>query len=100
MPSCNVPATAHWQLNPSHRTRLSCSVWFYLLVGIGWAMILSPIYGSVVFAGLFIDVFIYTLWLKRRTCMVDHPGWHLGRHACPGWTHDGNGENRLDWRYS
>jgi protoheme IX farnesyltransferase len=37
------------------------------VTGIGWAMILSPIYGSVVFAGLFIDVFIYTLWLKRRT---------------------------------
>jgi protoheme IX farnesyltransferase len=37
------------------------------VVGIGWAMILSPIYGSVVFAGLFCDVFIYTLWLKRWT---------------------------------
>jgi protoheme IX farnesyltransferase len=39
--------------------------------GIGWAMSLSPIYGSLVFAGLFIDVFIYTLWLKRRT------GWSI-----------------------
>jgi protoheme IX farnesyltransferase len=30
-------------------------------------MLLSPIYGSVVCAGLFFDVFIYTLWLKRRS---------------------------------
>jgi protoheme IX farnesyltransferase len=37
------------------------------VVGIGWAMTLSPIYGSVVLAGLFFDVFIYTLWLKRRS---------------------------------
>jgi heme o synthase len=35
--------------------------------GIGWAMILYPLYGIVVFAGLFFDVIIYTLWLKRRT---------------------------------
>jgi protoheme IX farnesyltransferase len=26
------------------------------------------LYGGVVFAGLFFDVVIYTLWLKRRTC--------------------------------
>jgi len=35
--------------------------------GVGWAMILSPIYGSVVLVGLSFDVFIYTTWLKRRT---------------------------------
>jgi protoheme IX farnesyltransferase len=36
-------------------------------LGVGWALILSPLYGAVVFAGLFFDVFIYTIWLKRRT---------------------------------
>ena len=36
-------------------------------IGIGWAAILSPLYGLVVFTGLFFDVFIYTIWLKRRT---------------------------------
>jgi len=36
-------------------------------VGIGWAFLLSPLYGSVVFAGLFFDVIVYTVWLKRRT---------------------------------
>jgi protoheme IX farnesyltransferase len=37
------------------------------ILGIGWAFILSPIYGFVVFAGFFFDVVIYTIWLKRRT---------------------------------
>ncbi|MCK5145578.1 UbiA family prenyltransferase [bacterium] len=35
--------------------------------GILWAFILSPLYGIIIFAGLFIDVVIYTMWLKRRT---------------------------------
>jgi len=36
-------------------------------LGVGWAYLLSPIYALVVFAGLFIDVIVYTVWLKRRT---------------------------------
>jgi protoheme IX farnesyltransferase len=36
-------------------------------VGIGWAFALSPLYGLVIFAGLFFDVVVYTIWLKRRT---------------------------------
>ncbi len=35
--------------------------------GIAWAFSLSPIYGAVVAAGLFFDVVVYTIWLKRRT---------------------------------
>ena len=38
------------------------------VIGIGWAMALDLRYGLVVFAGLFFDVVIYTVWLKRRTC--------------------------------
>ena len=38
------------------------------LIGVGWALLLSPLYGLVIFAGLFFDVTIYTIWLKRRTC--------------------------------
>ena len=38
------------------------------LLGVGWAFLLSPIYGLVVFAGWFFDVIVYTVWLKRRTC--------------------------------
>jgi protoheme IX farnesyltransferase len=37
-------------------------------LGITWALTLDRMYGLVVFAGLFFDVIIYTLWLKRRTC--------------------------------
>ncbi len=37
------------------------------LVGVIWALALSPLYGAVVFAGLFFDVVVYTVWLKRRT---------------------------------
>jgi len=36
-------------------------------IGITWAYRLSALYGTIVFAGLFCDVVIYTLWLKRRT---------------------------------
>ena len=36
-------------------------------LGVGWAVFISPSYGLVVFAGLFIDVIVYTLWLKRLT---------------------------------
>ncbi len=35
--------------------------------GIGWALVLDWQYGGIVFAGLFFDVVVYTIWLKRRT---------------------------------
>jgi protoheme IX farnesyltransferase len=38
------------------------------LFGVGLAIALDPLYGLVIFAGLFFDVVIYTIWLKRRTC--------------------------------
>lgn len=37
------------------------------VLGVGWAVALDPLYGLVVFAGLFFDVVVYTIWLKRRT---------------------------------
>lgn len=37
-------------------------------LGVSLATWLNPFYGLVVFAGLFTDVIIYTVWLKRRTC--------------------------------
>ncbi len=36
-------------------------------LGVAWAVALDPLYGLIVFAGLFFDVVIYTIWLKRRT---------------------------------
>jgi protoheme IX farnesyltransferase len=38
------------------------------ILGVGWAIVMGALYGLVVFAGLFFDVAVYTLWLKRRTC--------------------------------
>ena len=37
------------------------------LLGVSWAVAIDPLYGLIVFAGLFFDVIIYTIWLKRRT---------------------------------
>ena len=37
-------------------------------LGIGWALVIAPLYALVVFAGWFFDVIVYTVWLKRRTC--------------------------------
>lgn len=37
------------------------------VLGVGWALVMSPLYGTVVFAGLFFDFFVYTIWLKRRS---------------------------------
>ncbi len=36
-------------------------------LGLFWAFSLSVLYGWVVFAGLFLDVVVYTVWLKRKT---------------------------------
>lgn len=40
----------------------------FSVLGVGGAVVMSPLYGLVVFAGLFFDVVVYTIWLKRRTC--------------------------------
>jgi len=37
------------------------------VLGVGWALAMDLLYGTIVFAGLFFDVVIYTIWLKRRT---------------------------------
>jgi len=37
------------------------------ILGVGWALWMDLLYGLIVFAGLFFDVVIYTIWLKRRT---------------------------------
>ena len=38
------------------------------IFGVGWAVSIDALYGLVVFAGLFFDVVVYSMWLKRRTC--------------------------------
>ncbi len=36
--------------------------------GVGLAALLSPLYGLLIFGGIFFDVIVYTVLLKRRTC--------------------------------
>lgn len=36
-------------------------------LGVLWALSMDILYGVIVFAGLFFDVAVYTIWLKRRT---------------------------------
>ena len=38
------------------------------LIGVGLALVINITYGLIVCAGLFFDVVVYTIWLKRRTC--------------------------------
>lgn len=35
--------------------------------GVAWALIINRLYGAIIFAGVFFDVIIYSIWLKRRT---------------------------------
>ena len=37
------------------------------VLGVGWAFFIDTPFGVVIFLGLFFDVAIYTIWLKRRT---------------------------------
>jgi protoheme IX farnesyltransferase len=37
------------------------------VAGVSWALAVDPLYGVIVFAGLFIDIVVYTVWLKRIT---------------------------------
>lgn len=56
---------ASGKVRPAHAFRIGL---LFAAAGVGWAIALDPLYGLIVFAGLFFDVVVYTLWLKRRTC--------------------------------
>jgi len=38
------------------------------ILGVGIGFLMDPLYALVIFLGIFFDVIIYTVWLKRRTC--------------------------------
>jgi protoheme IX farnesyltransferase len=54
---------ADGRVTPSEALRLGLVL---SVLGVGMAVAIFPLYGVIVFAGLFFDVVIYTLWLKRR----------------------------------
>jgi len=62
--TCTRPL-ASGQVAPTEALRLGLVL---SVLGVGMAVATSPFYGLVVFAGLFFDAVVYTLWLKRRTC--------------------------------
>jgi len=50
------------------------ALWLGLVLsvfGVGLALIIDLLFGLIIFAGLFFDVVIYTIWLKRRS------GWSI-----------------------
>jgi protoheme IX farnesyltransferase len=56
------------------KIQTSEALWLGLLlsvIGVGIAAMMNVLYGLIIFAGLFFDVVIYTIWLKRRT------GWSI-----------------------
>jgi protoheme IX farnesyltransferase len=52
------------RLDPREVTQVGLAISW---LGVGWAFSLSPLFGLIVSAGLFFDVLVYTVWLKRRT---------------------------------
>lgn len=52
------------RINPTDALHVGVVLSF---IGLAWSFTLSVLYGFVLFAGLFFDVAIYTIWLKRRT---------------------------------
>jgi protoheme IX farnesyltransferase len=65
------------------------------ILGVGWALSIDILYGTIVFAGLFFDVFVYTVWLKRRTCWSIVWGGISG--AMPVLAGRALGMGQIDW---
>ena len=61
--TCNRPLS-RGLVTPQQALRLGLVL---SCLGVGWALLLSPLYGLVVFTGLVFDVLVYTVWLKRRS---------------------------------
>jgi heme o synthase len=65
------------------------------LLGVGLATAMDALYGVVIFAGLFFDVAIYSMWLKRRTAWGIIWGGISG--GMPILAGRALGYNGLDW---
>jgi len=60
-----------WRPLPAGKITPQEALWFGLILsalGIGTALGMDWLYGLIIAAGLFFDVVVYTIWLKRRTC--------------------------------
>jgi protoheme IX farnesyltransferase len=61
--TCRRPSSTG-QVSPGAVWRLGVAL---SALGLAWALLLSPLFAALVLAGLFLEVVIYTIWLKRRT---------------------------------
>lgn len=55
---------------PSGAINAKEALWVGLAIsalGVGIALLMDLFYGIIIFSGLFIDVVVYTIWLKRKT---------------------------------
>ncbi len=52
------------KLAPNDALRVGLAI---SLIGVVIAVAMDPLYGLLIFGGLFIDVVVYTIWLKRKT---------------------------------
>src|SRR5690606_30845552 len=65
MKRTHMRPAASGKLNPGEILQAGMTTSF---LGIGCAVLMTPLYGLIVLAGWFFDVIVYTVWLKRRTC--------------------------------
>jgi protoheme IX farnesyltransferase len=56
---------ASGEIDPKEALRVGLAL---SALGVGLAAALDALYGLIIFAGLFFDVVVYSIWLKRRTC--------------------------------
>ncbi len=52
-------------IDPTEALRVGLA---FAVFGVGLAAAMDALYGLIIFAGLFFDVVVYSMWLKRRTC--------------------------------
>lgn len=55
---------ASGKVTPGEALRLGLAL---SVLGVGIAVAMDALFGLIIFAGLFFDVVVYTIWLKRRT---------------------------------
>jgi heme o synthase len=56
---------ADGRVSPTEALRLGLSL---SMLGVGLSVALSPLFGLIIFCGLFFDVVVYTMLLKRHSC--------------------------------